>query len=120
MYMKNIFEHIEQVKGKPHHIRKRVAFTVAAAGTAIVALVWLVGSLSLGAFAIQGNSFAESTGQESVIATDSNNDSFPANGGIAGAAAALPSANAPARIEIINAASSNSGQKKTERTIIPF
>lgn len=114
--MKNVFEHIEQVKGKPHHIRKRIAFTAAAAGTAIVALVWLVGSFSLGAFAIQDNSFAESTGQENVIATGSDNGSL----NLAGAVAALPSTNAPAHIEIINAASSNSGQKKTERTIIPF
>ncbi len=114
--MKNIFDHIERVKGKPHHIRKRIAFTAAATGTAVVALVWLVGSFSLGAFAIKENSFADSTGQESVVATEGDNGSP----NLAGAAAALPSANAPARIEIIDAVSSTSGQKKTERTIIPF
>ena len=114
--MKNIFDHIERVKGKPHHIRKRIAFTAAAAGTTIVALVWLVGSLSLGTFAIKENSFSDSTGQESVIAAGSDNGSP----NLAGAAAALPNVNAPAHIEIIDAASSTSGQKKTERTIIPF
>jgi hypothetical protein len=114
--MKTIFDHIEYVRGKPHHVRKRVAFATAAGITAVIALVWFIGSLSLGAFAISGSSFADSTGQSPAVTTDNNTGDT----GIAGAAAALPSATTPAHIEIIDAASSTSGQSKAEQTIIPF
>lgn len=116
--MKTVFDHIEHMRGKPHHIRKRVAFTLAAAGAGVVGLVWLVGSVSLGVFAIQGSSFAESTGQGAVIVDNTGSSN------LAGAAAALPtnqnSANAPAHIEIVDIASSTPGQGKAEQTIIPF
>lgn len=113
--MKNIFDHIEHVQGKPHHVRRRVAFLAAGGATGLIALVWLAGSLSSGAFAITGSSFAESTGQAPAGAVT-------ASPNLAGAAAALPSAAAgtPARIEIVDAASSTSGQKKAEQTVIPF
>ena len=114
--MKTIFEHIEYAKGKPHHIRKRIAFSLAAGGSAVVALVWFVGSLSLGSFAIQGNTFADSTGQQPVVTVPDNET----QNNLAGAAAALPSANAPARIEIIDASTSKSAEHKAEQTTIPF
>lgn len=118
--MKTVFDHIEHVRGKPHHVRKRVAFTLAAAGAGVVGLVWLVGSVSFGLFAIQESSFAESTGQGGALATTGENGSS----NLAGAAAALPasqnSANAPAHIEIVDTTPSTSGQGKAEQTIIPF
>lgn len=114
--MKTIFEHIEHIQGKPHHVRKQIAFGTAAAAATLVGLVWLAGSLSLGTFAIKGSSFAESTGQTSVIATDHSTDT--AN--IAGAAAVLPSDSAPARIEIVNATSSAPEQSNAGQTTIPF
>jgi len=113
--MKTVFEHIEQVKGKPHHIRKRIAFTAAASGAVIVALVWLVGSLSLGVFALQQNSFADATQKSPVITTTPG-----AHTGLAGAAAALESAGAPAHIEIVDTTPSNSAAVKAEQTTIPF
>lgn len=122
--MKTVFEHIEHVKGQPHHVRKRIAFATATFGAALVALVWLVSSIGTGAFAVQGSSFADIRGQGSVEATDSanNNDSGTnsANSGIAGAAAALESSSAPARIEIVDTASSTRSVKKTDQTTIPF
>ena len=114
--MKTLFEHIEHVKGKPHHIRKRVAFALAAGGTGVVAVVWLVGSVSLGTFALPNTSFADSTGQSPVLSSDGAGG----NSNLAGAAAALSNENTPARIEIIDAASPTSGQKKAEQTVIPF
>lgn len=118
--MKNIFDHIEHVRGKPHHVRKRVAFTLAAAGAGVVGLVWLVGSVSFGLFAIQESSFAESTGQGGAFVTTGENSSS----NLAGVAAAPPtsqnSANTPAHIEIVNAAPLTPGQGKAEQTIIPF
>jgi hypothetical protein len=113
--MKTVFEHIEHVKRQPHHVRKGVAFSAAASCTALIAFVWLAGSLWSGTFAIKSSSFAESTGQSpTVTAYDSGKS------GLAGAAAALQDASAPAHIEIVDAASSTSQQKKAEQTILPF
>ena len=114
--MKTVFEHIKHVKGKPHHIRKKIAFATAAGVAGVIALVWFVGNLSLGVFTIQGSSFADSAGQPSVMTIERNNG----NSGLAGAAVALPSASAPAYIEIVDAASSTFSGKKTEKTTIPF
>lgn len=113
--MKTVFEHIEHVKKQPHHVRQGVAFSAAALCTTLVALVWLTGSLWSGAFALKSSSFAESAGQSPTVATyDSGKSS------LAGAAAALQDASAPAHIEIVDVASSTSGQKKAEQTILPF
>lgn len=113
--MKTVFEHIEYVKGKPHHVRKGIAFSAATGCTALVAFVWLAGSLWSGAFALKSSSFADSARQSpETVVYDSGKS------GLAGVAAALPAAeNAPAHIEIVDAASSTS-EKKAEQTIIPF
>ena len=116
--MKNIFEHIENAKGKPHHVRKKIVFGVAGAGTTIVALVWFVGTLSSGAFALQGGTFAESAGQFPAITVDGNSGANPQN--LAGAAAALQDANSPAHIEIVDTSPATSSGKKVEQTILPF
>jgi len=115
--MKTVFEHIEYVKGKPHHIRKRVAFATAGGASTLIAFVWLAGSLSTGAFAIKGSSFADRTEQSSVVTAARAGG----NASLAGAAAALPSAaaSAPARIEIVNAATTSS-KRQAEQTTIPF
>jgi hypothetical protein len=116
--MKTIFEHIEYAKSQPHHIRKRIAFAAAAAFTAVVAVVWFFGTLSSGAFALQGSSFADSTGAESAVATSTNPDSSE---GMAAAAAAIPDdTNAPAHIEIVDTATSSSATSTAEQTTIPF
>lgn len=115
--MKTIFEHIERVKEQPHHIRKRVAFGAAAAGTAIIAFTWLAVSIGTGAFALKDTSFAQNAENESGSAVSSDNDEQFAG---VGAASVLKEASAPARIEIIDATSSAMSGKKAEQTIIPF
>jgi hypothetical protein len=115
--MKTIFEHIEYVKGKPHHIRKQITLLTAGGLTALVALVWFFGTLSSGAFAIQGNNFADSTGAESPVVAGTSNSS---DSGIAGAAAAISDTNAPAHIEIVDTSTSTNSGKKVEPTVIPF
>ena len=116
--MKTLTQHIEHVKGKPHHIRKRVAFTIAASTTALIALVWLVGSISLGVFAIKGSTFADSTGEGGTITTSSTQTN---TSGLAGAAAATASnGSVPAHIEIVDTTPVPANQKKAEQTIIPF
>ena len=114
--MKTIFDHIERVQGKPHHIRKQIAFGAAAALTAVIALVWLVSSLGTGAFALKDTSFAQSTGEEGAFTSTGDNKEQLAGVG----ASARSGRGAPAYIEIIDTASSTSGQKKTEQTTIPF
>lgn len=115
--MKTVFEHIEHVKKQPHHVRRGVAFATAASCTALVALVWLAGSLWTGVFALKSTSFAESVAEQSPAAAPAYDNG---KSGLAGAAAALPDTSAPAHIEIVDAASSTSGQKKAEQTILPF
>jgi hypothetical protein len=114
--MRTVFEHIDHIKTKPHHIRKKVAFGAAGAVTGLVAFVWLGTSLATGAFAIQGSNFADSTGQDTPVETITEDP----NDNLAGAAAALPHDNSgPARIEIVNVATT-SASKEPERTTIPF
>lgn len=115
--MRTIFDHIENAKRKPHHVRKQIAFGVAAGTTALIALVWFAGSVSLGTFAIKDNtSFADATGQNAVrvAAPDSGNQN------LAGAAAALEDKSAPAHIDIVDTASSTPQAEPADRTIIPF
>ena len=115
--MKTVSEHIQHIKGKPHHVRKRVAFGAATGVTAFIALVWLVGNLSLGSFAIPQTSFADAVNQggaQVVVAHTSD-----ATSGVAGAAAAFDTS-APAHIEIIDTASSTPAAKRVEQTTIPF
>lgn len=114
--MKNLFEHIEHVKTKPHHIRKQVAFTMAGGVTGIIALVWLSVSLSANAFAIQGSNFADATQQDELLVASSTDASTT---GLAGAAAALPDTSGPARIEIVNVATS-APATHASATVIPF
>ncbi|OGG48522.1 hypothetical protein A2678_03440 [Candidatus Kaiserbacteria bacterium RIFCSPHIGHO2_01_FULL_53_31] len=119
--MKTLFDHLENIKGKPRHVRKRIAFGSAIGGTSLVALVWLVASLSAGAFAIQGSSFATSAGQGSLQVAGASNMNSGADKNLAGAAAALTNdSSLPARIEIVNVASSSPVQGESERTILPF
>lgn len=113
--MKTLFEHIDYVKSKPHHVREKVVFATAGGITAVIALTWLVGSLSLGLFAIKGSNFAEATQPQDTVMVVSDTGS-PA---LAGAAAALD-AKAPAHIEIVDTTPKASTTKKAEPTVIPF
>lgn len=116
--MKSIFDHIDRAKEQPHHIRKNIAFGAAAGATALIAFVWLAGSLYVGTFAIKATSFAESTGQTQVVIV-----AEPGSSGenLAGAAAPLLKTSAPARIEIVDTASSSTkNAQPVEQTILPF
>ena len=114
--MKSLVHHIEHVRKQPHHVRKRVALTLAGAGAALVGVLWLGISLGTGAFAIHGSNFAESTGAEPSSAGSPSDTSQ-----LAGAAAAVEPANAAAHIEIIDAATSSAlSAPRTVQTVIPF
>lgn len=114
--MKNIFDHIEHIKGKPHHVRKQIAFGTATALSAFIALVWLAGSFATGAFAIQNTSFAADTVQTNTVATTSASG----DQGLAGAAAAVQDASAPAHIEIVDTGTAAPAKSTPTQTILPF
>ncbi|MSU74797.1 hypothetical protein EXS57_03410 [Candidatus Kaiserbacteria bacterium] len=115
--MKTVSEHIEHIKGKPHHVRKNITFVIAASVTAVVALAWLVGSVSSGMFILKPTSFAEITQQKSIetvdrVTADSEN--------LAGAAAALGVKDTSAHIQIVDTTPATPSVKKVEQTTIPF
>jgi hypothetical protein len=117
--MKTIFDHIEHIKGKPHHIRKQVAFGVAALSSAFVALVWLVSNYAMGTFAIQGSNFAMSSDAATSVTTTTRNVGSQGLAGV-GAATVLTGADAPAHIEIVDTAVVAPAKKQVEQTTIPF
>jgi len=114
--MKKISHYVSHIQNQPHHIRKHIAFATASVCTAVIALVWLVGSVSSGVFALQNVSFPENT-KAGVSAV--TRGVVPS--GVAGAAAALESVKdeAPAYIEIIDAKSS-APVTQVEQTVLPF
>lgn len=120
MVMKKFFEHLDRVKERPHHVRRKIAFAAAFAGTAVIALAWFAITLGTGAFAIQGSSFADSTGQGGTGTVASSDGG---TSGLAGAAAALPPApaeNKAAHIEIVDAKPATTSASRSEATVIPF
>jgi glycerol-3-phosphate acyltransferase PlsY len=114
--MKTLSQHIQQIKARPHHIRRRVAFTSAAVVTGLVALIWLVGSVSSGIFALKNTSFADGAAANGGI---QNTTDGTAAQGLAGAAAAADDAKGPAQIRIVNVNATTSGTA-AEQTTIPF
>ncbi len=111
--MQALFNHIERMKTKPHHVRKQVAFMYAAVGTGLIALVWFIANLSAGSFAIKNTSFADSVAQTPVVTVPEQSS------GLAGAAgAASTDASAPAHIEIVN--TTPTPAPKAEPTTLPF
>lgn len=115
--MKTLTEHIHHIHGKPHHIRRQIALSLSAAVTIGIALIWLVGNVALGTFAIAGSSFADSVSREQGLTAAPSAPALPA---FAGAAAALSPTEVTAHIEIVDTTTSASKQKKAEQTIIPF
>jgi len=111
--MKKLTDHIEYVKGQPHHVRRSVAFGTAGGFAAFVGLIWISGSLATGAFHIQGATFADANTPTAVEAV------APSDSGVAGVAAALAAPKA-AHIEIIDTSSTTAPSEKPEPTVIPF
>ncbi len=114
--MRRIIHHVNRVKEQPHHIRKKVAFSVAGGVTGLVALVWLSASLATNSFAIQGSQFADAVGERPVEQVG------PDGSQLAGAAAALSGEDNTPRIQIVNVTPTTASATTTSdtRTVIPF
>lgn len=117
--MKSLFQHIEAVRAKPQHVRRRVALSISGGLTGVIALVWFVGSFESGAFSIPASAYGAGADSSSVTVVQPNTSS--AATGMAGAAAALPSTStdAPAHIEIVSAPAATTSDSQ-EQTVIPF
>ena len=112
--MQSVVNHIEQLKGKPYHHRKRITYLYAGIGAGAIGLVWLIASLATGAFLIH----------DSLLTRDSSGEGtavIEANQRIAGAAAALTTdAGAPAELKIIDTKPTSARTKQPEHTVMPF
>lgn len=110
----HVERHIENIKGKPHHVRKQVAFTSAAGIALFIGVVWFAYSAQTGVFAIKGSSFADATkgtDQAYINVQEGSN-------GLAGAAAAVQEDSGSARINVVDTTSPKPVQ--VEQTTIPF
>jgi hypothetical protein len=117
--MKTISDHIKHIHTKPHHVRRKVAVTAAVAGTALIALVWIVGSAAHGVFALTDSSFADATAApEAVTVVDQSGNIQNAQVAGAAAAPAVEDKNTPAHINIVDVTPKPS--PKPEQTTIPF
>lgn len=113
--MKPISHHIERVKAQPHHVRRSIAFSIAAGVSGLIAVVWLAASLSLGSFAIDGTDFAALAEQGGGVITTSSDTT-----GLAGAAEAVSSDDrSSAHLEIV-VDSEPEPASEPERTILTF
>lgn len=108
MLMKRIIEHIERAKDKPHHERKRLAFTWAGAGAGGIALVWFVASVSTGAFHIRDSSL--SAGDAGITTSPS---------ALSAAAGAASQSDARPAITIVDSPATTTALRP-EPTTIPF
>lgn len=109
--------HIHVLRSQPHHIKKQAALTIAGAGAGLIGLLWLVGSVASGSFAIKERSFADAT---QGLVPEQMTPAQSALSGLAGAAAALSGKEDPARIQIVEVQKPTPVAKPPERTTIPF
>ncbi|MFA5996243.1 MAG: hypothetical protein WC790_00760 [Candidatus Paceibacterota bacterium] len=116
--MKKIIEHIEYVKGKPHHVRKQIAFGAATLMSALIAFVWLAGNYASGTFVLRGSSFADATGQGNTVQVMNSGVDSQNLAGVGAASAFESSQDAPAHIEIVD--TTPTAKKQPEQTILPF
>jgi len=115
--MKKIIEHIEYVKGKPHHVRRQIAFGTATVVSALIAFVWLAGNYASGTFALHDSSFADATGQGSTLQV-AGGVTGQGLAGVGAASALESSQDAPAHIEIVD--TTPAPKKQSEQTVLPF
>lgn len=111
--------HIETVRQQPEHVRRQVAFTVAAVLTGLIAFIWLGASVATGAFALKSTSFAEATSGAPLPVQQSSGGA----GDLVGAVGAFfgGTSEGPARVDIVGAdAAATPRTPAAEATILPF
>jgi len=117
--MRTVSEHLDRVRERPHHVRRRIAFGTAGLLAGAIGLLWLGTSLATGAFAIQGAGFADATSGGIEVAPKG----APANQGLAGAAGAPSAGDTSAtQVEVVPSSDApiRSPSSGASSTIIPF
>src|SRR5581483_5311529 len=122
-----IVHHIERIRSKPHHVRERIAFGIAAAITAFVSVIWFgtlaaTGQLSL-APTTSSDDGANAAAQQAITQSQSN---FSQLLGASGAAVGATST--PTGLHIVDNGSHSSLEQKqsqvtannSDTTVIPF
>lgn len=94
--MSTLTQHLETLRAKPYHVRRRIAHSTAGLVTALVALVWLTVSLNAGRFAIHETPF-RSPNVEAIV------NGVPGTSAALAGVAAAASEQERASIEIIDA-----------------
>ncbi len=107
-----MFEYIESLKGKPAHVRERIAFGAAGGVTAVVAVGWLAVTATSGTFALNVDSQAPGDIDAAFAETRSSFDS------LLGAVGAFQSGETEG--EIIVETKATTSLDKGEPTSIPF
>jgi len=118
--MKTLFAHINEIKQRPYDVRRNIALATAFGLTGFIALLWFVGVVATGTFAIQGSSFADSTKQGSTLVAS---PSASGSSLLGAASAAFGLSRTPAHIEIVSSATSSTLSERgrqSEQTVIPF
>ena len=116
--MISVTHHIQRVRAHPHHIRRQIAFTLAAGATALIAFIWLVGNIATGNFAAGTSSFGDiaKTVQEVIPETS--------GGSLVGAVGAvLTPVDSSPRIQVLDVRTSSTldaSKAAPEPTILPF
>lgn len=119
--MKTAAQHIEYIRSKPHHVRKRIVFVASSVITGFIAFIWIVTGLVTDSFAVKQSSFADATGGSdtgvAVVQVNANRQGLAAVG-----AAVIPQStnSAPAQIEVVNSVPVVSPIDQSNKTVIPF
>lgn len=114
-------DHLDRLRTKPHHVRRRIAFVTSLGITGFVALGWMGAMATSGSLALATPSITEEETGLSLTETKSN---FSELMGAAGAA--LTASSAPARITVVDGTVSSTLDERrenynnTDKTVITF
>jgi len=114
--MRTVFQHIDRVRERPHHVRSRIAFGTAGVIAAAIGVVWLGTSLATGAFAIQGATFADANGAAPLKVAETGSGT----GVAAVAVGTTASEPVSAPIEVIPVTPKPTTKAAPGPTVIPF
>ena len=120
--MAAIFEHLERLRAKPHHVRRQIALGTSVAVTALVAVGWLGALASSPKFALNPETAGDGVDMQSAVTETRSN--FSELVGAAGAAFGATSS--PAQVIVVDTKTRSTldvprdNYNDTRETVIPF
>ncbi len=115
-------DHIENLRAKPEHVRRRIALGASGGITGIVVVVWAVALATSGSFALTSGTLASGEPAPNIKNAFSETGSSFSN--LLGAAgAALGATSTPPSLNIVETNTSSTldtGAADTNATVIPF